>query len=1474
MNKKSLLLLIPFAAAALVGCTPTGGGDKQCDSAVVSVEKSSATMKPGDTLDLKASIDKEGCTIAWSSDNADVATVENGIVTAHANGTAHIIANGKTVCTITVNSEGVTHVTGLSIDTLYYNLKVGDADKQIVYEVKPENADNKELTFVSGNESIVTVSATGLLHAVAVGETTVVVTSVDNPEVSKTINVTVAKADVVIPAKTVGGFTRLESGELEDGAVVEMISQTNGEIFGLKKYTSGNNIPGTKLSISSDKVKETADVEKYTVVKNDDGTFSFKDSSNKYLNAAGTDSNRLIAKADLDSKAKFNVTITNGLASIVCADPAVTRGTMCFNPNSGNPIFNCYAKLGTYNQISFYVKDQGEQKEVDHIAIEGTLTKTSYNEGDAYEPNGLSVIAYYKDGTNGEVVAVITPSKPTAEVGDTSITFSATYEEKSATTNPITVTVQGAQPIPVDTEYTLTAATLGLGGYADGKKDGIAWTKLMKGDSDSIQGNSSKSSKLWNIAPFSKPIEKVTLTMAKDSTGSTGSMVIGSETFNLGKETDYPFAIATPIVITPTNESAKFEFNFTGGAVYFASIKFEFAAEQKVLTKIEVQTPPSKTEYYQGDTLNTAGMVVMGTYEGDPTPVDVTSKVTVSPTVLDTIGDSIEITVTLGEQHDTFNVKVSAVPTIQSLTIDADDMNKDYKDGETISLEGVEVYANYEGGGSALLTSDKYTLTCDPTEADYDSQKTTLTASLVDTSAGVPDATLDVTLNVSEFVVFTKATNVAIGDVVSFVCEGSLVELTGFENNIGKQSAYTEYINHTLEFEVVAGAADGQLAFKNGDNYLELTVDDNKLGCSTTSVTANSSWTVSFDIDGNAVVTSVAYPERSIRYNSGSPRFACYKGTQNAVQLYMAPRTVRAVAITAVNKTVYEGDTLELEDVDVTITYSNGVVMTGAHPTSLVYDFSTAGDRDLIAKVGDVASEPFKVNVQSSRVLTGVEITSYPESVEVGTVITKEDVKVTLTYSKGDPETDVTPDSITVGDTSKVGSVELTATVGDITSEAVEVTVKKADVLSPIELSVDGGTNAEKCVVQISEEDPHNGIKCGTTKNAGTMQIVLPEGATKVVFYAAGWSGTTPTLTVAGLGNDKTFTLKGNSGISSNSPFTLSGVEDFSDFRIEIVLDSPLASETTITLSAQTRFVVWDAAVVIDQKTVTGIEITDWPKSVEQNYEIKPEEVEVTLSYDDGTSATGKHPELVVCDTSETGTAKLTATAGEVTSAEVDVTVTEPVTVTEVVVTDWPKSVDQKTVIAVEDVKVTVSYSDGTSKENINPESVSCDTAAVGTAKLVATVGGVNSAEVDVTVNAVEPAKDTTVTKAIADISGTTSDGTKVSNMTMDSVISLVASSAGNNGKVYSSGAQWRFYQGDSGTLTINAAEGYVIKSFSLTFTVDKTGIPLYDGTPFNSGDTVDVNGLSSALVTIGNSGTANNGQVRITSITVVYCAA
>jgi formylglycine-generating enzyme required for sulfatase activity len=112
-----------------------------------------------------------------------VATVNNaGLVTAVAEGTAIITVTtedeGKTAaCTVTVSLTPVA-VTGVSLDKTTLALAVGGTET-LTAAITPANATNQNVTWLSDNESVATVSNAGLVTGVAAGTANITVTTGD-----------------------------------------------------------------------------------------------------------------------------------------------------------------------------------------------------------------------------------------------------------------------------------------------------------------------------------------------------------------------------------------------------------------------------------------------------------------------------------------------------------------------------------------------------------------------------------------------------------------------------------------------------------------------------------------------------------------------------------------------------------------------------------------------------------------------------------------------------------------------------------------------------------------------------------------------------------------------------------------------------------------------------------------------------------------------------------------------------------------------------------------------------------------------------------------------------------------------------------------------------------------------------------------------------------------------------------------------
>ena len=112
-------------------------------------------------------------------------------------------------------------------------------------------------------------------------------------------------------------------------------------------------------------------------------------------------------------------------------------------------------------------------------------------------------------------------------------------------------------------------------------------------------------------------------------------------------------------------------------------------------------------------------------------------------------------------------------------------------------------------------------------------------------------------------------------------------------------------------------------------------------------------------------------------------------------------------------------------------------------------------------------------------------------------------------------------------------------------------------------------------------------------------------------------------------------------------------------------------------------------------------------------------------------------------------------------------------------------------------------------------------------------------------------------------------NGTKYTTATVDPV-TFTANGGSNTGKYYTSGQEWRYYQGENASITISVPEGFALVSVKPTYNVSNGGVLKNGDATIASGTTVNVSGTS-VTFTVGNSGTATNGQVRFTNIDVVY---
>ena len=167
-----------------VTITVTGEQPSESDLTGVSLDRYTLTLYAGEEAEqLTVTLKPEGteAVIHWTSSNQTVATVsQDGKVTPLSAGVTVVTAAAgdyRASCIVTVQPERV-RVTGIRFDEPTHTLMMGST-VTLQPIIAPDDATVKNLTWVSSDEKTATVSRTGIVTALSVGETTITATTVD-----------------------------------------------------------------------------------------------------------------------------------------------------------------------------------------------------------------------------------------------------------------------------------------------------------------------------------------------------------------------------------------------------------------------------------------------------------------------------------------------------------------------------------------------------------------------------------------------------------------------------------------------------------------------------------------------------------------------------------------------------------------------------------------------------------------------------------------------------------------------------------------------------------------------------------------------------------------------------------------------------------------------------------------------------------------------------------------------------------------------------------------------------------------------------------------------------------------------------------------------------------------------------------------------------------------------------------------------
>lgn len=371
------------------------------------------------------------------------------------------------------NSGGSTvSVTGVSLNKNSTSITVNGVET-LGATVSPYNATNQGVSWSSSNTSIATVS-NGTVRGVAEGSATITVTTSDGG-FTATCSVTVKASgggggggsdpvDDVMVAKEFGGNTgSSHSAAGTDYTGVANLTDSSGSTYAMQVFIGstgqvrGNQSGSGNFSLRNTTTYSGYYVSQVTMTVDSGGTLD------------GSDSNRSVVW--FGSSAYANPTTAPSSGTKVSASPA-SSGQSTLTWTNSNTNYNYFILYNLKAASSPKCKDadtpivitwspiKSATKSLDSITLDTSDAPTTFNVGDTFSYEGLSVTANYDDGSDDIVTptSVSTPSLSSA--GQKTVTVS--YTEGGVTkTATYTITVNAVTLVSIEVSDAKTAYYVG-----------------------------------------------------------------------------------------------------------------------------------------------------------------------------------------------------------------------------------------------------------------------------------------------------------------------------------------------------------------------------------------------------------------------------------------------------------------------------------------------------------------------------------------------------------------------------------------------------------------------------------------------------------------------------------------------------------------------------------------------------------------------------------------------------------------------------------------------------------------------------------------------------------------------------------------------------------------------------------------------------------------------------------------------------
>ena len=156
--------------------------------------------------------------------------------------------------------------------------------------------------------------------------------------------------------------------QLVAGRTYLIVNTSAGKALGTTQ--NNNNRSAASVTISNNVIAGIGDDVCELTLGGQSGAWTFFDShwntTGGYLYAASSSANHLKTQANNDANGHWNISFGNNGMATIEAQGSNTRNNLRYNPNSGNPIFSCYANTSNLSLVNLYIRSE----EFDHTESE------------------------------------------------------------------------------------------------------------------------------------------------------------------------------------------------------------------------------------------------------------------------------------------------------------------------------------------------------------------------------------------------------------------------------------------------------------------------------------------------------------------------------------------------------------------------------------------------------------------------------------------------------------------------------------------------------------------------------------------------------------------------------------------------------------------------------------------------------------------------------------------------------------------------------------------------------------------------------------------------------------------------------------------------------------------------------------------------------------------------------------------------